>query len=277
MSPHACEPTYFVRNLRVAHIPRLVRCVRPAALLPRNELERSYTAVWKEMQDGTRQKSGLGSQDLGEFRSRSPRPDVRAGSAEVSVSRRIPLRLFPEILRLAQSFSSAQPSDNKSAREPFALVRCQSSHEVPFLRATGSVFHSLRRFVPASLHQLAEEGFLYLSLPLHALPHRLAHCERDCTGHPVIHHADPGGGFVRARQAAAHSYLGYDDEITALRGRTRDAIERVDVLIARQGHLLETVAIAELESRRERLEAYQSQARFAFADSYDRATKAQAQ
>ena len=56
-----------------------------------------------------------------------------------------------------------------------------------------------------------------------------------------------------------------------------DALERLDVLMARQGHMLETVAIKELLVRRERLEAYENQARFAFADSYDRAAKAQAQ
>ena len=47
--------------------------------------------------------------------------------------------------------------------------------------------------------------------------------------------------------------------------------------MARQGHVLEAVANEELGLRRERLEAYQNQARFAFADSYDRAAKAQAQ
>jgi len=83
--------------------------------------------------------------------------------------------------------------------------------------------------------------------------------------------------FVRTRQAATHSYVGYEDAIAGLRGRVRDALERLTLLMARQGHMLETVAIAELTSRRERLEAYQSQARFAFADSYDRAAKAQAQ
>ena len=43
-----------------------------------------------------------------------------------------------------------------------------------------------------------------------------------------------------------------------------------------QGAALEEVAIEELELRRTRLEAYQNQARFASADSYDRAAKAQA-
>ena len=46
--------------------------------------------------------------------------------------------------------------------------------------------------------------------------------------------------------------------------------------MAQQGHLIETVAIAELRTRRERLVAYQAHARYAVADSYDRASKAQA-
>jgi hypothetical protein len=44
--------------------------------------------------------------------------------------------------------------------------------------------------------------------------------------------------------------------------------------MARQGRVLEIVAIDELNARRERLETYEDQARFALADSYDRATKA---
>jgi hypothetical protein len=45
--------------------------------------------------------------------------------------------------------------------------------------------------------------------------------------------------------------------------------------MAQQGHLIETVAIDELKTRRARLEVYQTQARYAVADSYDRAAKAQ--
>jgi tetratricopeptide (TPR) repeat protein len=81
--------------------------------------------------------------------------------------------------------------------------------------------------------------------------------------------------FVRTRQAATHSYVGYEMPINGLRGRVAGALERLNVLMARQGHMLETVAIDELQVRRERLEAYLNQARFAFADSYDRAAKAQ--
>jgi hypothetical protein len=82
--------------------------------------------------------------------------------------------------------------------------------------------------------------------------------------------------FVRARQAATHSYVGYEIPINGLRMRVQLALEQLDLLMARQGHMLESVGIAELSERRQRLEAYQHQARFAFADSYDRAAKAQA-
>jgi hypothetical protein len=79
--------------------------------------------------------------------------------------------------------------------------------------------------------------------------------------------------FVRARQAAVHSYSGYDQSITRLRARVSEALEHVDTLQARQGHVIEAVAIDELSTRRQRLEAYQVQARYAVADSYDRALK----
>ena len=81
--------------------------------------------------------------------------------------------------------------------------------------------------------------------------------------------------FVRTRQAATQSYVGYEGPIEDLRGRTSAALERLGVLMARQGQLLEAVASKELKLRRERLEAQLNQARFAFADSYDRAAKAQ--
>ena len=82
--------------------------------------------------------------------------------------------------------------------------------------------------------------------------------------------------FVRARQAATHSYVGYDGRIRGLDARIGEALERLTLLMARQGHRLESVAIDELAARRDLLETYQSRARFAFADSYDRAAKAQA-
>jgi len=82
--------------------------------------------------------------------------------------------------------------------------------------------------------------------------------------------------FVRTRQAAMHSYVGYDLPLNRLRTRVREALEQVNTLMARQGQLIETVAVNELKTRGERLEVYQTQARYAVADSYDRATKVQA-
>jgi uncharacterized coiled-coil DUF342 family protein len=82
--------------------------------------------------------------------------------------------------------------------------------------------------------------------------------------------------FVRVRQAASHSYLGYDQPVDRLRVRVRESIERIDILMARQGRILEIVAIDELVARRDHLRSYRDKARFALADSYDRATQAQA-
>lgn len=80
--------------------------------------------------------------------------------------------------------------------------------------------------------------------------------------------------FVRMRQAATQSYESY--QVTRqLRVRVSQAGEQVKALMARQGRMLEAMAINELERRTRRLEEYQVRARFAMADSYDRAVKAQ--
>jgi len=82
--------------------------------------------------------------------------------------------------------------------------------------------------------------------------------------------------YVRARQAATHSYEGYATPIGRLRASVANSVEQVDLLMSRQGRLLEVVAIKELAARRSRLESYRDKARFALAASYDRATQAQA-
>src|SRR6266536_4873891 len=81
--------------------------------------------------------------------------------------------------------------------------------------------------------------------------------------------------FVRARQAATHSYVGYAAQIAQLRERARRALECVDTLMAQQGHMIATVAIKQLQARRERLVAQQTQARYGVADSYDRTARVQ--
>jgi tetratricopeptide (TPR) repeat protein len=82
--------------------------------------------------------------------------------------------------------------------------------------------------------------------------------------------------FVKTRQAAMHSYVGYDGRIKSLRQRVGDALQRVDSLMDQQGKLIETVAINQLQLRRDRLVAQQTEARFGVADSYDRASRSQA-
>ena len=81
--------------------------------------------------------------------------------------------------------------------------------------------------------------------------------------------------FVRTRQAATQSYVGYDAQIARLRQRVGGALQHVDILMDRQGQIIENVAINQLEARRARLVAQQIQARFGIADSYDRAARAQ--
>ncbi len=81
--------------------------------------------------------------------------------------------------------------------------------------------------------------------------------------------------FVRTRQAAMHSYVGYNAQIAQLRQRVGIALKNVDVLMARQGDMIENVAVNQLEARRQRLVAQQIQARFGVADSYDRASRAE--
>ena len=81
--------------------------------------------------------------------------------------------------------------------------------------------------------------------------------------------------FVRTRQAVTQRYEGYDDVIRHHRFLIQKAQEKVKELMARQGHMLETMAVNELTRRLERLREYQIKARFAMADSYDRATRAQ--
>ena len=82
--------------------------------------------------------------------------------------------------------------------------------------------------------------------------------------------------YVRVRQAATHSYVGYEKPISRLRVHAANAVQKIDLLMARQGRVLEKVALDELTARRGRLESFGDKARFALADSYDRATQAQA-
>ena len=81
--------------------------------------------------------------------------------------------------------------------------------------------------------------------------------------------------FIRTRQAATQSYEGYEAPIRRLRTALFSAQRRLKGVMARQGKLIETMATNELDRRRKRLEDYQIKARFALAENYDRASKAE--
>jgi predicted negative regulator of RcsB-dependent stress response len=83
--------------------------------------------------------------------------------------------------------------------------------------------------------------------------------------------------FIRTRQAATQSYEGYEIPIRQFRTRLQQAEVKLNGIMARQGRMMEVMAINELEKRRQKLEDYQIKARFALAESYDRATKKQQQ
>ncbi len=77
-----------------------------------------------------------------------------------------------------------------------------------------------------------------------------------------------------ARRTAVEGYEGHDDVIRRERQRIAETRKKVLALIARQGQVLEVMAVNELTGRRDRLEELRTKARFALADSYDRAGKA---
>lgn len=78
--------------------------------------------------------------------------------------------------------------------------------------------------------------------------------------------------ILRARQTAVGGYQGYADLISRQRRKIADAAEKVRQLIPRQAQVLETMAVNELTRRRGRLEEFRVKAKYALADSYDRAT-----
>lgn len=79
---------------------------------------------------------------------------------------------------------------------------------------------------------------------------------------------------ARARRTAVEGYEGHDDVIRRERQRIGDMRKQVLTLIQRQERMLEIMAKNEFTRRRDRLEEFRTKARFALADSYDRAGKA---
>ncbi len=80
--------------------------------------------------------------------------------------------------------------------------------------------------------------------------------------------------FVATRQSAEHGFRGQAQRVSRVATRVTAAHDRVVLLIARQGQVLEQLALAALDARIAQLDDYQQQARFALAHSYDRAVTA---
>jgi Tetratricopeptide repeat len=171
--------------------------------------------------------------------------------------------------RLQQLLIEPRPELLATADERIALesirkiekgLRSKGASEVPQLQQR---LQRLKGVLAWSLHTSYPERLTEAHEHLHALNADVAVLTKQYQD------------FVRSRQAAVHSYVGYEETISRLRTRAHEALQNVNQLMRQQGHLIETVAINELKTRRGRLEIYQTQARYAMADSYDRATKAQ--
>lgn len=81
--------------------------------------------------------------------------------------------------------------------------------------------------------------------------------------------------FLRARQAAIQSYQGYDRKLKQLSRKVKQALSKVKSTKARQGKALEKMSMDALDARRKKLEEFVAKARFAMAESFDRAAAKQ--
>ena len=131
--------------------------------------------------------------------------------------------------------------------------------------ATRARIQRLKGVLLWNIYTEYDERFTETYKHLHDLNHEIEQLKKQYTA------------FVRTRQAATQSFQGYGDPIRRQRHLIREAHKKVGELMARQGHMLEIMAVNELSKRRDRLTEFQIKARFAMADSYDRATRAQTQ
>ncbi len=152
-------------------------------------------------------------------------------------------------------------AEERIARDEIDAIEKKLGKEL--LQNNPAIKHRLNRLKGAILWDITTE---YDQRQTEAFKH-LADLDRD-----IARLKEINASFVRTRQAATQSYQGYDKPITRLRIKTRDALAKVKVLMARQGHMLEVMAVNELVKRRQKLEEAQVKARFAMAESYDRAT-----
>ncbi len=87
---------------------------------------------------------------------------------------------------------------------------------------------------------------------------------------PLLHEAAARhANIVKALHSAKAGFDGYDRRIEALRGRILALLPRIEAARGASGQHLQRLALGELETRKQRLSSYRSQARFALARSYD--------
>ncbi len=82
---------------------------------------------------------------------------------------------------------------------------------------------------------------------------------------------------VRLKREAYQSYEGYKVPFRRATTRLRTLNNRIKAIMVQQAAYLEKVAVKELDRRRRKLADYRVKARFALAESYDRATKKKAE
>jgi tetratricopeptide (TPR) repeat protein len=78
--------------------------------------------------------------------------------------------------------------------------------------------------------------------------------------------------YVLIRAATSESFTGYDNLLATLDKRIEGVRGEIESVAKRQGQLLEEMAVNELVKRRKKIREMQVKARFAMADSFDRAT-----
>ncbi len=87
---------------------------------------------------------------------------------------------------------------------------------------------------------------------------------------PLLREAATKQAAIRqALQRAKAGFDGYDARIKALHGRIVALLPRIEAARGASGRHLQQLALGELETRRQRLVSYRSQARYALARSYD--------
>jgi hypothetical protein len=98
-------------------------------------------------------------------------------------------------------------------------------------------------------------------LDLYDLSERLASWDNDLDAYEKI--------IVSRRQY--YKSLGYDDQVSQLKKRVHDSMQKVNEVMAGQGYMLEMMAMNELNLRRKHLEENQAQAKLALVENYERA------